>query len=203
MTFRQWKKAPPAAVQLGVGCHSPAPDEAERARELDPLSSIINTWAGSRYYFARRDDLAVQQYRNAVELDPDFVPARLALGQAYEHTKMFQEAIGELERAAGLSGGSPLYIASLAHAYGCAGRRSDTLRLIDDLEKPASQRYVSSFDIAIAWLGLGDKGRALTLLERAIEDRSPRLLFLTVEPRFDPLRSHPRFQALVKRVGPN
>ena len=101
-----------------------------------------------------------------------------------------------------LSGGSPVYVASLAHAYGVTGRKSDALRLIDDLKKMASRRYVASFDMAIAWLGLGDDERALDSLERAVEDRSPRLLFLMVDPRFDPLRSNPRFQAMVKRVGP-
>src|SRR5262245_21897480 len=185
-----------------VGRHEAAIREAERARELDPLSSIINTWVGSRYFLARRYDIAVAQYWNAVDLDPAFVPAHMALGQAYEQTTMFREAISELERAVGLSGGSPVYLASLAHAYGVTGRRSDTLRLIDDLKKLASRRYVASFDMAIAWLGLGDNERALTALERAVEDRSPRLLFLMTEPRFDPLRSERRFQALIKRVGP-
>ena len=185
-----------------VGRHEAAIREAERARELDPLSSIINTWVGSRYFFARRYDMAVAQYRNVVDLDPNFVPAHLALGQAYEQTKMFPEAIGELERAAGLSGGSPIYIASLAHAYGVTGRKSDALKLIGDLKKLASRRYVSPFDMAIAWLGLGDNEGALAAIEKAIEDRTPRLLFLMTDPRFDPLRSDRRFQALIKRVGP-
>jgi len=185
-----------------VGQHEAAIREAERARELDPISSIINAWVGSRYFFARRYDLAIEQYRSVVELDSTFVPARLALGQAYEQKKMFHEAIAELERAVSLSSGSPVYIASLAHAYGVTGRRSDSLRLIDDLKNLARRRYVSSFDVAIAWLGLGDNNRALASLEKALEERSPRLLFLSVEPRFDPLRSHVRFQALMKSFGP-
>jgi TolB-like protein/DNA-binding winged helix-turn-helix (wHTH) protein/tetratricopeptide (TPR) repeat protein len=184
-----------------VGRHEAAIREAERARELDPLSSIINTWVGSRYFFARRYDTAVQQYRNVVEQDPNFVPAHLALGQAYEQTKMFPGAISELEKAVRLSGGSPLYVAALAHAYGVTGRRTDTLRLIDDLKKLATRRYVASFDMAVAWLGLRDNERALASLETAVEDRSPRLLFLMVEPRFDPLRSHPRFERLLQRIG--
>lgn len=185
-----------------IGQHETAIREAERARELDPVSSIINTWVGSRYFFARQYDSAIQQYRNVVELDPDFVPAHLALGQAYEQKKLFREAISELEGAVRLSGGSPVYMAALAHAYGISGRKGDTLRLIDDLTKLGSRKYVASFDMAIAWLGLGDKERALAALERAVKDRSPRLLFLIIEPRFDPLRSDPRFEALVKRVGP-
>jgi tetratricopeptide (TPR) repeat protein len=138
-----------------------------------------------------------------VELDPGFVPARLALGQAYEQTKMYREAIGELERTVGLSGGSPAYIASLAHAYGVTGRKSDTLKLIGELKNLSSRRYVGSYDRAIALLEFGDKERVLASLERAVADRSPRLLFLMIEPQFDPLRSDSRFQALIKRVGPS
>lgn len=63
-------------------------------------------------------------YRNVVELDPDFVPARLALGQAYVQKQMFPEAIRELEKAVQLSGGSPMHLASLAHAYGVTGRNT-------------------------------------------------------------------------------
>ena len=81
-------------------------------------------------------------------MDSSFVPARLALGQAYVQKKMFHEAINELERAVSLSSGSPIYIASLAHAYGVTGRRADSLRLIGDLKELASRRYVASFDMA-------------------------------------------------------
>jgi TolB-like protein/DNA-binding winged helix-turn-helix (wHTH) protein/tetratricopeptide (TPR) repeat protein len=185
-----------------VGRHDAAIREAERARELDPLSSIINTWVGSRYFFARRYDTAVEQYRNVVELDPGFVPAHLALGQAYVQKQMFPEAIRELDKAVDLSGASPVYLASLAHAYGVTGRKRDTSRVIDQLKKLAGRRYVASFDMALAWLGLGDYDRTLASLETAVEDRSPRLLFLSVEPRFDTLRSSARFQALLRRVGP-
>jgi hypothetical protein len=75
--------------------------------------------------------------------------------------------------------------------------------VIDQLKDLASRRYVASFDMALAWLGLGDHDRTLASLETSVEDRSPRLLFLSVEPRFDPLRSNARFKALVRRVGPN
>jgi tetratricopeptide (TPR) repeat protein len=145
----------------------------------------------------RRYDTAVEQYRNVVELDPGFVPARLALGQAYVQKQMFPEAIRELEKAVDFSGGSPVYLASLAHAYGVTGRRRDTFRMIDQLKNLAGRRYVASFDMALAWLGLGDRDRAS--LERSVADRSPRLLFLAVEPRFDPLRSNRR----LKKSPPN
>ena len=78
-----------------LGRHSEAIAESERARELDPLSTIINTWVGSRYFFARQYDRAIQEYRNALEMDPDFVPAHMVLGQAYEQKGMLPEAIAE------------------------------------------------------------------------------------------------------------
>jgi TolB-like protein/DNA-binding winged helix-turn-helix (wHTH) protein/Flp pilus assembly protein TadD len=184
------------------GRHEEGIRESERARDLDPLSSIINTWVGSRYFFARRYDMAVEQYRNVVEMDSDFVPAHMALGQAYEQKGMFSAAIEELERAAALSGRSPVYLASLAHACGIAGKTKEALRLVDELKKASVDGYVASFDMAVAYLGTGDKERTLGALERSVGEHSPRLLFLIVDPRFDPLRSESRFEAVVARVRP-
>ncbi len=184
-----------------VGRHDAAIQESERARELDPLSSIINTWVGSRYFYARRYDMAIEQYRSVAERDPDFVPVHLGLGQAYEQKHMLQEAIAELRRGVTLSGSSPVYVAALAHAYGSAGRTNDALQLFRHLELQSSSRYVAYFDIATAFLGIGDKARALASLERAVEEHSPRLLFLSVDPRFDVLRHDVRFMHIARSVG--
>ena len=184
-----------------VGRHTEAIAESERARELDPLSNIINTWVGSRYFFARQYDKAIEQYRNAVEMDPGFVPVHLVLGNALEQKRMYQEAITELEKAVSLSGGSPVYIASLAHAYGVAGRRGQAEKLFEELRKLSKQRYVSSYDLALASLGIGETDQAFTLLARAVEERSPRAAFLGVDPRFDGLRSDARFKELMIRIG--
>ena len=183
-----------------VGRHAEAIAESERARELDPLSNIINTWVGSRYFFARQYDKAIEQYRNAVEMDPGFVPVHLVLGHALEQKHMYQEAIAELEKAVSLSGGSPVYMASLAHAYGVAGRQSQAKKLFDDLRNLSKQRYVSSYDLALASLGIGETDQAFTLLARAVEERSPRAAFLGVDPRFDGLRSDARFKELMIRI---
>jgi TolB-like protein/Tfp pilus assembly protein PilF/DNA-binding winged helix-turn-helix (wHTH) protein len=184
-----------------VGRHDEAIAESERARELDPLSSIINTWVGSRYFFARKYEKAIDLYRSALEMDPNFVPAHLVLGQAYEQTGTLQPAIAELETAVRLSGGSPVYVASLAHAYGIAGRRGDAEKLQRDLRRLSRQRFVSSYDLAIAALGLGDTSQVIGLLERAVEERSPRVSFIGIDPRFDGLRSIPRFQQVRTQLG--
>ena len=184
-----------------VGRDKEAIAESERARELDPLSNIINTWVGSRYFFARRYDEAIEQYRNAVEMDPDFVPVHLVLGHAFEQKHMYGEAIVELEKAVSLSGGSPVYRASLAHAYGVAGRRNEARKLFGELSDLSKRKYVSSYDLALAALGVGATDQAFALLAQAVDERSPRAAFLTVDPRFDGLRSDARFRALIVRIG--
>ena len=97
-----------------MGRHDEAIAEAEKARELDPLSSIINAWVGSRYFFAHQYSKAMDLYRGAVEMDLSFAPVHSVLGQGYEQTGMLRQAIAELETAVRLSGGSAFYVASLA-----------------------------------------------------------------------------------------
>jgi TolB-like protein/DNA-binding winged helix-turn-helix (wHTH) protein/Flp pilus assembly protein TadD len=183
-----------------VGRHKEAIAESQRARELDPLSNIIDTWVSSRYFFARQYDKAIEEGRNAVEMDPSFGPAHLVLGQAYEQKGMLQEAIAEFERASSLAGGGSMYAASLAHALGLAGRRAEAMKVLEDLSK-AGRGFVSSYDLAIARLGLGDKAKAFELLNAAVHERSPRVAFLGVDPRFDGLRGDPRFRALLRSIG--
>jgi TolB-like protein/DNA-binding winged helix-turn-helix (wHTH) protein/Flp pilus assembly protein TadD len=184
-----------------VGRHAQAIAESQRARELDPLSNIINTWISSRYFFARQYEKAIEEGRNAVEMDPNFGPARLVLGQAYEQKGMLKEAIAEFERASSVADGGSMYAASLAHALGVAGRRAEALKVLEDLRKMTESRFVPSYDLALAHLGLGENAKAFELLNAAVQERSPRVAFLGVEPRFDGLRSDSRFRELLRSVG--
>lgn len=184
-----------------TGRHEEAIAEAERAREIDPLSGIINTWVGSRYFFAQRYDKAISLYQGAVEMDPGFVPAHLVLGEAYEQLQRPHQAIAELETAVRLSGGSAIYVASLVHAYGAAGRRQDAEKLRGDLKRLSQEKFVSSYDLAIASLGLGDTPAVLRLLERAVYERSPRVAFIGVDPRFNGLQRNSLFRQLKSRIG--
>jgi TolB-like protein/lipopolysaccharide biosynthesis regulator YciM len=181
-----------------MGRHEQAIAESQRARELDPLSPIINAWLGWRYQFARRYDQAIVQYHKALELDPNFPPAHWVLGQAYEQKSTLTEATAELEQAVNLSGGGAVYLASLAHAYGAAGRRADALKLVRKLETQAAGQHVSSYDMALAFMGVNDKDQAFSWLEKAVSDHAGRLMFLNVEPRFDSVRSDPRYAELVR-----
>jgi TolB-like protein/DNA-binding winged helix-turn-helix (wHTH) protein len=182
-----------------LGRHKEAIAESERARELDPLSSIIDAWVSSRYFFARQYDRAIEEGRNAAEMDPRFGPARLVLGQAYEQKGMLKEAIAEFEAACNL-GCDSIYAASLAHAYEVAGRRAEAFRIVKDLVKKSHLEFVSSYDLAISYLGLGNDAKVFELLNAALKERSPRVAFLGVDPRFDHLRGDPRFGRLLPLI---
>jgi len=186
-----------------VGRHQEAITESKRALELDPVSPIINAWLGWRYFFARQYDLAIEQYLKTLEMDPTFVPAHLVLGQGYEQKSMPEKAIDELQKAVSLSGGGSLYVSSLAHAYATAGRRAEAERLLRQMNELARHTYVPSFHIAIIHAGLGQRDQALVWLEKGYQERSAWMVWLKVDPRFDALRSDPRFQDLLRRVGPS
>jgi eukaryotic-like serine/threonine-protein kinase len=184
-----------------MGRRQEALAESEKARELDPLSLINNTNVALLLYFARQYDQAIEQCSRTLEMDPNFVVAHAWLGQTYLQKGRFHEACKEFQTATELSEGSPFYIAMLGHAYAVAGDLSEAHKLLDQLKKLSVGAYVSSYSIAEVYVGLGDRDKAFEWLQKACEERSRALVFIGGEPGLDPLRSDPRFQDLLRRVG--
>ncbi|MGH9364573.1 MAG: protein kinase domain-containing protein [Thermoanaerobaculia bacterium] len=184
-----------------MGRHEEALAESGRAQELDPLSLIITTGGGWMYYFARRYDDAMRQIQKALEMDATFVPAHWFLGLAYEQKGMDRDAVEELRKAVEFSGGGTLMMAALAHAHAAFGRRSEAEKMIGELEALSAKKYVSPYYVALIHAALGDPDSAFRCLEKAYEERSHGLTFLKVDPQVDPLRSDPRYQDLLRRVG--
>ena len=176
-------------------------NEEKRAQELDPLSLIINTWVGWRLSFIGRYDQAIEQYRKALELDPTFVPAHWQLGLAYEQKAMYEQATAEFQTAVSLSGRSPLYTASLAHAYAVTGNRAEVRKLLDELDEVSKRRYVPSYQLAVVYAGLDEKDNTFKQLEKAYTERSGSLIYLNLDPRLKSLHSDPRFADLARRIG--
>lgn len=114
---------------------------------------------------------------------------------------MPEKAIPELQKAVSLSGGSSLYLSSLAHAYATVGRRSEAETLLRQLHERAQRTYVPSFHIEIIYTGLEQEDQALVWLEKGYQEGSAWMVWLKVDPRLDVLRSDPRFQDLLHRVG--
>jgi hypothetical protein len=106
-----------------------------------------------------------------------------------------------LQKAVVLSGGSPLTRAELAFAYSMAGRKAAARKLLEELGELSKHEYVSPYLLATIHTGLGSKEQAFVWLEKATDDRDVELVYLKVDPRVDPLRSDPRFQDLLRRIG--
>jgi tetratricopeptide (TPR) repeat protein len=136
-----------------------------------------------------------------LELDPNFVPAHWQLGLAYEQKAMYVQAIAEFKTSMTLSGRSPLYTASLAHAYAVGGNRGEVRKLLDELNEVSKRRYVPSYQLAVVYAGLDEKDSAFRLLENAYAERSGSLIYLNRDPRLKDLHSDPRFADLVRRIG--
>jgi TolB-like protein/Tfp pilus assembly protein PilF len=174
--------------------------EVTRARDLDPLSVPINAFVGLIYMKARKSREAVEAARKGVDLDPNNPFAHWILARALDAQNELSESVAESEKAARLSGGGQASTAQLGCAYARIGDTAKAHKIIDQLAELSRTKYVSPYDIAIIYTGLGEKDLALEWLEKAYEERAVRLLELP-DPAFDTLRSDPRFQDLVKRIG--
>ena len=172
----------------------------KRAREFDPLSLIIGTAVGRVHHFARQYDTAIEECRKTLELDAAFAGAHLDLGLALLQKSMFGEAIGELRQALTLSAGRSIALAVLGYAYALAGDRAAGLQMLDQLHDRARRYDISSLHVAYVHVGLGNVDQAFEWLEKSYQERAGLLVFLKVEPIFDPLRSDPRFAELLRRL---
>jgi TolB-like protein/Tfp pilus assembly protein PilF len=171
-----------------------------RARELDPLA-ISGTNIGWILFNAHRYDDAIQEFRSALAVRPDSTDDLWRLGFALMFNRQPQEAISVVEKSVSLSGRSPGAVAVLVSAYANAGRRSDALRLLEELQTRNRIGYVPPGAFVIAYLGLDDSEQVFAWLEQAYKEQSNILQYLKVHPIFDPVRNDPRFPDLVRRVG--
>jgi DNA-binding winged helix-turn-helix (wHTH) protein/Tfp pilus assembly protein PilF len=175
--------------------------EAKLSHDLDPFMLINNVELGRIFYFARYYDQAIEQYKETLALDPNFLPAHFRLGQAYVQKRMYKEAIAEFEQAMPLLGDDSEAIAAIAHAQAVSGNGDEAQKTLKKLKEMSLQHYISAYDLAIIYVGLDEKEKALEWLQNAYADRSIWLIGIKVEPMLDSLRSDPRFTELMRRVG--
>ena len=173
---------------------------AQRGLQVDTLSVPLGNDVGGAYYLARRYDQAIKQYQESIELDSTDAVAHWNLGEVYELKGMPEAAIKELQKAIAIAGRTSGLLALLGHAYAASGKQGEAQKILGQLNKMSEQAYVSPYDLAILYIGLGDKDRAFEQLTKAYEDRTGWIIYLNVEPIFDPLRSDPRFVELVSRM---
>ena len=182
-----------------LGRYDEAIVEMKKAESVDPLSLIINADLAEVLVLAHSYDESMRQSRKTIEMDPNFAMAHNQLAQAYLQEHMYKEAVAELQKAVQLSGGSPTCIANLARAYTLSGQRSEAMKLLNDLKSSSTARNSHASEVAAIYASLGDKDEAMNWLEKGYAERfNPGVL---IRPGFDPLRTDPRFQDLVHRVG--
>jgi TolB-like protein/DNA-binding winged helix-turn-helix (wHTH) protein/tetratricopeptide (TPR) repeat protein len=180
-----------------MGRQNSAMAEIKRAQELDPLGLMIGGGSGQ---YGTQYDLMIESNRRKLELDPNFAGAHLGLGRAYALKGMYQDAIAEIQKGVSLSGGAPGPLSALGYTYGVSGKRDEALKILQQLTLFSKHRYVSPYDIALVYVGLGEKDRAFDWLQKAVADRSIPLVSLRRE-EMDSLRSDPRYAELLNRIG--
>jgi DNA-binding SARP family transcriptional activator/TolB-like protein/Tfp pilus assembly protein PilF len=176
--------------------------ELRQAQQLDPLSLVITANAGLPLYFSRQHDEAIAQFQRALELDQNFPLAHFFIGWAYEQKQDYRTALAKFQQAVELDG-TPSAWAYLGHGHAVAGNRREAEQVVEKLLSLSKQRYVSPYYLAVVYAGLGENEQALDWLDKAVADHSDPLVLLDVEPKFDPLRSSPRFVEIARRVGFN
>lgn len=195
-TAHQWY----ANVLALTGRYEEAFEEDRRAQALDPLSPVLYGHAGNVYSYVRQYDRASEQYRKALDLDPSYIPAREGLLEVYERKGMFEETLSERERIAVLSGGKAEEVTPLREAYARSGSKGYWQK---QLELNLAERQANLWPAwrARLYARVGQDEKAIQWLNKAYEQRDYELLFLKNDPAFNHLRSDPRFQDLLRRVG--
>jgi TolB-like protein/DNA-binding winged helix-turn-helix (wHTH) protein len=175
--------------------------EAQRAVENDPMSPDINMELGWIYYLTRHYQRAIGQFQKAEGMDPNRPEVHAGLGNVYAQKGKLDLAIREYRKAVELSGEAPWALSALGYADALAGRRREAFEILGRLNAMSKNRLVETLERALIYIGLGDKQQAFVWLAKAYEAREWDMTGLKADPAYDSLRSDPRFQDLVRRVG--
>jgi len=175
--------------------------EIRIAQQLDPLSVPIDTSAGWVAYFARENDVAIQQCKRALDLEPNAANPHDCLGSAYVLKGMYQEAIHECRTAMALSAQDPDRAVCLGRAYAAAGKREESRKVLQDMQGEDHQHHTPPYFLGVLYAAVDENDQAFASLEKGCRERDPYLAWLKVSPAVDPLRSDPRFQGLLEQLG--
>jgi DNA-binding winged helix-turn-helix (wHTH) protein/TolB-like protein/Tfp pilus assembly protein PilF len=175
---------------------------ARRGLDVDPLSVPLSDDTAGAYYLARRYDESLGQLRRSIDLDANHAGAYIFLGQVYEQQGKYDDAIAAYQKAIERSERTSNILGLLGHAYAVSGRRREALSVLDELkEMSGRKKYVSPYDLAVLYTGLGERGQAIDQLYMAYEARAGWIINLKIEPLFDPLRADPRYLELLRRMN--
>jgi tetratricopeptide (TPR) repeat protein len=174
--------------------------EIQQAVRFDPVSIRTNALATSLLLFTRRYDDAIELARRGMEFEPHSGFALAFQGVAYAEQGRFDEAVLNMEKAAQLDQ-SPTILALQAHVLAVAGRKEQAKTLIQEVEASTAGRYFCPYEIASAYVSLGDADTADRWFRKGLDDRADCMAWLGVEPWIEPFRSDPRYASLLREIG--
>jgi TolB-like protein/DNA-binding winged helix-turn-helix (wHTH) protein/Tfp pilus assembly protein PilF len=183
-----------------IGKNEEGIEEIRKAHELDPLSPIIATDLAKRLSLEKKYAEAVTEFKNILDVDPDFVQAQYYLAETYEQMGLYPEAISELKKIKSWED-LPLTLEELGYIYARQGKRHEALQMIAELQRRSTHHYTDSASAARIYIALGDKDSAFVWLQKGYDEHSPHMILIDADSAYDPLRSDPRFQNLVRRIG--
>jgi TolB-like protein/DNA-binding winged helix-turn-helix (wHTH) protein/Tfp pilus assembly protein PilF len=180
------------------------PNEAraqiERALQLDPLSLSINSDVGFQMVYSYQYDAAIEQLKKTLQMNPKFPLAHLWLGRAYQAKGMFDQAMVEYQATDSALPDWPVTVAGIGNLQGYAKKDADARLTLARLDNISKTKYVTPYGVALVYAGMGDKDQAFHWLEKAFDDRANWLVWLRFDPRWDSIRSDPRYADLVRRI---
>jgi eukaryotic-like serine/threonine-protein kinase len=189
-----------ATLLSNVGRWKEMEEELQRAERLDPLSFRTYADGSVDYWLERRYDEAVAQAQKSIELEPNGFMAHSNLAFAYAEMNRLPDAVVEAQKGAELSD-SPLAKGFLGYTYAAAGRTQEARKTVKQLEADFRNHFVCPYEIGTIHLWLGEKDEAFRWYEKAYDERSICMSLMKYDPRLDPIRSDPRYESLIRRVG--
>jgi TolB-like protein/Tfp pilus assembly protein PilF len=187
---------------LMVTNHMPEAEmEINQALQLDPAAPLINSALAEVKYYRRDYDGAIAQAKKTLAQKPGYLYAIFWLGSAYREKEMYTEALEQFKLATQLSGDHPAMLWAYGHALARAGKKEEAKTILAELKAMRESRFIPALYLAGMYCGLGDNEETFRWLDKAHEEKNDRLIYLAVDPLADPLRSDPKFPALMKRVG--
>ncbi len=189
------------AYLLPLGRIDEAVSEIQNALEIDPLSVFLRSWLGMMFDFGRQYDKGLQEANLALELDPTSYIPQFVLGHLYRDKCMFAESIAAHRVAVERSGGAPLMLGWLGLPLGLSGNTVEARRILGHLRTIATHAYVPPSAFAWIHLGLGEVDEAFVWMDRAIDAHDPMMTPVKTYAFLDPIRSDPRFTALLRKMN--
>jgi tetratricopeptide (TPR) repeat protein len=181
--------------------HEEAIASIRRARELDPLNAMNRALSAQIAFAARDTEGAIQFAREAIIIDPEFWIGHFQLAQAFVELQDYGRALESLTQASRFSGGNSKTLSLRGYLLGRTTDSAGALEILRTLETVSRDRYIPPYAMALIHIGLGRSDAAFEWLLRAFDAHDVHLAFLTIDPKWDPMRNETRFNDLIIRCG--